>query len=298
MILEYIYTNDDTYSKKDYKTLRDVLQREFKLSRREIIKLKKNEAYTINNEFTFLDKELKDGDIIKVIVEFEESNDNIVPAKGNLDILFEDEYLLIVNKPSNMPVHPTSYHFNDTLSNIVRYYFDKNIINRKIRLVNRLDRDTTGIVIIAKDEITQDRLRKQMRTKEFKKTYLAIVDGILEKKEDIINAPIARKLPSIIEREVSNNGQEAITEYKVIKENKDKNISMLEIILKTGRTHQIRVHMKYIGHPILGDTLYSVESSLINRQALHSYKVSFIHPFTNMEMNIEAPLPTDMKLFN
>ena len=165
MILKYIYSDEESYSKKDYKTLRDILQREFKLSRREIIKLKKSKAYTINDEFTFLDKELKDGDIIKVIVDFEESNDNIVPVEGNLDILFEDEYLLIVNKPSNMPVHPTTYHYDDTLSNIVRYYFDKNNINRKIRLVNRLDRDTTGIVIIAKDEITQDRLRKQMRTR-------------------------------------------------------------------------------------------------------------------------------------
>ena len=296
MILKYIYSDEESYSKKDYKTLRDILQREFKLSRREIIKLKKSKAYTINDEFTFLDKELKDGDIIKVIVDFEESNDNIVPVEGNLDILFEDEYLLIVNKPSNMPVHPTAYHFDDTLSNIVRYYFDKNNINRKIRLVNRLDRDTTGIVIIAKDEISQDRLRKQMRAKEFKKTYLAIVDGILEKKEDTINAPIGRKLPSIIEREVSNNGQEAITKYKVIKEDKNLNISLLEIKLETGRTHQIRVHMQYIGHPILGDTLYGKESTLINRQALHAYQIRCIHPITNKELIVNAPIAEDMKI--
>ena len=296
MILKYIYSDEESYSKKDYKTLRDILQRGFKLSRREIIKLKKSKAYTINDEFTFLDKELKDGDIIKVIVDFEESNDSIVPVEGNLDILFEDDYLLIVNKPANMPVHPTTHHFDDTLSNIVRYYFDKNNINRKIRLVNRLDRDTTGIVIIAKDEITQDRLRKQMKTKEFKKTYLAIVNGILDKKEDIINAPISRKLPSIIERHVSPDGQEAITKYKVLKEDKNKDISLLEINLETGRTHQIRVHMQYIGHPILGDTLYGKESNLINRQALHAYKIRFIHPIINKELIINAPIADDMKI--
>ena len=166
-------------------------------------------------------------------------------------------------------------------------------LKRKIRIVNRLDRDTSGIVIFAKNEYIQECLISQMKDNIFLKEYIGILIGILDKKNGIIDAPIARKQGSIIERCIDENGQNAITHYTVDKELKD--LSVVHFILKTGRTHQIRVHSLHIGHPLLGDTLYGECSESINRQALHAYKVTFIHPITKEKMIIEAELPNDMK---
>ena len=158
-----------------------------------------------------------------------------------------------------------------------------------------MDRNTSGIVIFAKNEYIQECLIKQMKTKELKKEYLAIVCGILENSSGTLNFPIARKEGSIIERCVNPNGDPAITHYDVLKT--FNNLSLVHIVLETGRTHQIRVHFSYINHPVLGDTLYGNPSDLIARQALHSYKISFIHPITKENITITAPLPSDMKIF-
>lgn len=167
-------------------------------------------------------------------------------------------------------------------------------LKRKIRPVNRLDRDTTGIVIFAKNEYIQECLIKQMQDGTFKKEYLAILDGILEIKKGTIDAPISRKDGSIIERKIDiENGINAISHYEVIKENKGKNLSLVRFILETGRTHQIRLHSKYIGHPIIGDTLYGTASKLISRQALHSYKVELIHPITKKQITLVSEIPND-----
>lgn len=213
-----------------------------------------------------------------------------------LDILYEDEYLLIVNKPAGIPVHPSLEHFSDSLSNGVKFYFDQNKINKKIRPVNRLDRNTSGIVIFAKNEYIQERLSFQMKNKLFKKEYIALCEGIFEVNNGVIDANIDRKPGSIIERCVSIIGKKAITHYKVL--NNERNISKVLINLETGRTHQIRVHMAYIGHPIIGDDLYGKPSNLINRQALHAYKVTFIHPITNKQICITSNLPKDMNILN
>ena len=209
------------------------------------------------------------------------------------DILYEDESLLILNKPAGIPVHPSMEHYTDSLSNGVKYYFEQISLKRKIRPVNRLDRNTSGIVIFAKNQYIQECLIKQMKTDEFKKEYLALVNGSLSKKEQIILAPISRNENSIIERCVAANGSKAITIVELLK-NFD-NYSLIKCILKTGRTHQIRVHMQFIKHPILGDTLYGVPSDLINRQALHAYKICFSHPITKEKINIIAELPEDIK---
>ena len=183
-------------------------------------------------------------------------------------------------------------YYNFAAENIA-ILFDKLGLKKKIRIVNRLDRNTSGIVILAKNEYIQECLIKQMKTNEFKKEYLAIAKGILESKSGTLNFPIARKEGSIIERTVSSDGDSAITHYDVVKE--FNNLSLVHIVLETGRTHQIRVHFSYIGHPILGDTLYGSPSELINRQALHSYKLTFIHPVTKKVVSLEAPLPNDIK---
>ena len=238
------------------------------------------------------------GDTIIVDLDFDEENSNIVPSKMNLNIIYEDDAILVLNKPAGVAIHPSMRHFEDTLSNGVKYYFDSINLKRKIRPVNRLDSDTSGVVIFAKNEYVHSVLSNEMQKGLFKKEYIAICTGIFDKKDGTINASIGRKNDSIIERCVRDDGQEAITHYRVLNEfcNSDISYSELFINLETGRTHQIRVHTAYIGHPILGDSLYGNESNLINRQALHAYKVEFIHPITNKRLEFIAPIPDDMKL--
>lgn len=216
-----------------------------------------------------------------------------MPTKISINIIYEDEAYLVVNKPAGIPVHPSTDHYTDSLANGVIFYFNQIGLKKKIRPVNRLDKDTSGIVIFAKNEYIQECLIKQMKNKQFIKKYIAIVNGNLDNLEGIINAPIARKENSIIERCVSETGDTAITHYKVLKRND--NFDVIECILETGRTHQIRVHFAYLGHSLLSDTLYGVSSPLINRQALHAYEVEFIHPITKQKVKYIADIPDDFK---
>ena len=234
---------------------------------------------------------------VTVDLNFEEDNNNIVPIKMDLKIIYEDEALLIIDKPAGIPVHPSILHYTNSLSNGVKYYFDSINLKKKIRPVNRLDRNTSGIVIFAKNQYIQECLIHQMQTKEFKKTYLAVVEGHLKKLNGTIDAPITRKENSIIERCVAENGEKSITHYKVLKQNFEKNYDIGECLLETGRTHQIRVHLSYIGHPLIGDTLYGNNSKYISRQALHAYKVEFIHPITNKLTQFTSDVPKDFVSF-
>ena len=232
-------------------------------------------------------------DVITVNLDFEEQSENIISTKINLDIVFEDDCLLIINKPAGIAVHPSILHYTDSLSNGVKFYFESIGLKRKIRPVNRLDLNTSGLIIFAKNEYVQECLIQQMQSETLKKEYIALVSGHFDKPCGTINLPIARKQNSIIERCISSDGQEAITDYIVLEEYD--NISVVKCSLKTGRTHQIRVHMAAIGHPLLGDTLYGFSSDLINRQALHSYKISFIHPVSHQKLDFVCDLPDDMK---
>lgn len=278
-----------------YKTVRQVLKSEFNMSNKLITKLKFNKLILLNSTETYLDKLLSIGDVVSCSLDYEEESENIVPTKMDLNILYEDDCFLILNKSYNMPVHPSILHYDNSLSNGVKYYFDLIGLKKKIRPVNRLDRDTTGIVIFAKNEYIQECLIKQMQNKTFYKEYLAILNGVPNPPSGVIDAPIARKENSIIERCINPNGDSAISCYKVIDTNFKSDISLVSFVLKTGRTHQIRLHSKFIGHPILGDTLYGVPSALIKRQALHSYKVRFIHPITKKKLKLEAPIPSDIQ---
>lgn len=287
MILKYI-VNDNKYE-----NIKQILKEEFQMSDRLIIKLKQYNFIFLNNSPTFINTQVKIGDLLECSLEWTEENDNIVPTKMDLSILYEDESMLIVNKPPFMTIHPSCRHFSTSLSNGIRFYFDEIGLKKKIRTVNRLDKDTSGLVIFAKNEYIQECLIKQMKNKIFQKKYLAIVEGTLDRKNGTINAPIARKENSIIERCVSQNGDMAITHFQVVQE--FKNYSLISLLLETGRTHQIRVHSKYIGHPIIGDTLYGFSSPLISRQALHAYEVSFTHPVTKQNLTFTSNLPEDMK---
>ena len=278
-----------------YKTIYEILKQEFEISDRLLLRLKKEKKIFLNNQKSYSRASIKNGDVISVLIDFKEESSNIVPTKMELNILFEDEYLLIANKPSNIAIHPSHTHYSNSLSNGVKYYFDSINLKKKIRIVNRLDKNTSGIVIFAKNEYIQECLIRQMKNNTFKKEYIAIVDGILTEKIGTISASIARKDNSIIERCISPNGASAITHYKVLKEYTSH--SLVQFILETGRTHQIRVHSAYIGHSITGDTLYGNTSQYISRQALHCSKLSFIHPISHKKMCIEAPIPQDMYNF-
>ena len=292
MELEFIVKDEN------YFNIKEVLKVHFEISDRLLIKLKKNKKIYLNNTPAYVDKQIKQGDIIKIDMNFEEESENIIPIEMNLNIIFEDNYLLIINKPAGIPVHPSIAHYKNSLSNGVKYYFNTIGLNKKIRPVNRLDKDTSGIVIFAKHEYIQEHLIKQMKTSIFKKEYQAILTGHLTNKNGKIAAPIARKDGSIIEREINfETGENATTYYMVLNEFYINNtpLSLVNFLLETGKTHQIRLHSKYLGNPIIGDTLYGKESDLINRQALHAYKISFIHPISKENIILEIDLPDDMK---
>lgn len=282
--------------KNNTQTINSILQNELKISSKLLYKLIKLNKIELNHKPCDTRKTGNLEDTITVNFDYEEDNSNIVPTKMDLNIVFEDDWLLVVNKPAGIAIHPSVLHYSDSLCNGIRFYFDKIGLKKKIRPVNRLDLNTSGLVVFAKCEYIQECLINQMKNNQFKKEYLAVCDGIFNEKSGTINLPIARKENSIIERCISENGQTAITHYEVLKE--FDNYSLVKCSLETGRTHQIRVHMSAIGHPLLGDSLYGSISDLINRQALHCYNLQFIHPVYNNDLNFFGDLPNDFKIFD
>ncbi len=282
-------------SKLENKSVKDILKNSLNLSNRLIIKLKKYNQIYCNDKICYTNHIVKLNDIIKVNIDFVQE-DNIVPMHNDLDILYQDDSMLIVNKPAGVPTHPSMQHFNNTLSNYVKAYYLENNINTLIRPVNRLDKDTSGIVVFAKNQYIQESLIRQMQQHIFKKYYSCIIQGILSEKNGTITLPIARENDSIIKRCVNKNGQPAITNYTVEKEFEldSKKYSLLSIYLQTGRTHQIRVHFSHIGHPLLGDWLYGTKSKYISRQALHCQQIKFIHPINKEKVTITCPTPNDI----
>lgn len=285
--MKLAYVNSNKYS-----NVKEVLKARFSMSDRLLLKLKKLDKIYLNGNVTSANHSVLENDLIECYLDYEEDNSNIVPTEMSLNIIYEDEAYIVVNKPAGIPVHPSMDHYTDSLSNGIAFYFNQIGLKKKIRPVNRLDKDTSGIVIFAKNEYIQECLVRQMKSKEFIKKYIAVVDGNLDNLEGTINAPIARKEGSIIERCVSATGDIAITHYKVLKREPD--FDIVECILGTGRTHQIRVHFAYLGHSLLGDTLYGTSSNLINRQALHAYEVEFIHPLSKKKVKYIATVPEDL----
>jgi 23S rRNA pseudouridine1911/1915/1917 synthase len=235
---------------------------------------------------------LKADDIVKVIFPPENPSEGVIGENIKLEILFEDPYILVVNKPAGMSTIPSREHPNGSLANALLGYYEEIGIRATSHIVTRLDRDTSGIVLIAKHRHVHHLFSKQQQNGHVKRTYEAFAEGSLKLEMGSIEEPIGRKTESIIEREVRNDGQYACTHYKVLKRYKE--FTHVELQLETGRTHQIRVHMSFIDHPLLGDDLYGGNLKLIERQALHCKKVHFIHPFNGKEMTFTASLPLDM----
>ena len=250
------------------------------------------EALTRNGQRIGGREQLLTGDHFRVRLLETVDSDGIVPVSMPLSILYEDEDILVINKPADMPVHPSIGNYTNTLANGVAAYLDAKDEHRPVRCLNRLARDTSGALILAKNAFSAAVLSTQMRNRQIRRTYLAVVEGITPP-NGTISAPISRVDDSVIERHVDFlRGEPAVTHYERLEVKNEH--SLLEIHLETGRTHQIRVHMGYIGHPLPADYLYHPVYDCFKRQPLHSLQLEFRHPVTDKPMCLLAPVSEDM----
>ena len=279
---------------KDYKSISDFLKSKGYTSSN-IVELKKYEnGIVLNGTWAYMNQKPAILDRLLVRVCEYKKSENILPVFIKLDIKYEDEDIVVLNKPSDMPIHPSLNNYENSMANALMYYYrDKNFV---FRCINRLDRDTTGLSVVAKHFLSAGILNTFMQRREIKRVYNAIVedDGSLTE-SGTVDAPIAREDNTLIKRRVSKEGQRAITHFKVLK--RLRGASLIELRLDTGRTHQIRVHMSYIGHPLVGDYLYNERyyDKENVRPLLHSKSLSFTHPITGEDLYLECELPKDFK---
>ncbi|MEA1974827.1 MAG: RluA family pseudouridine synthase [Bacillota bacterium] len=270
----------------------DFLIKDYNFSQRLLRRLKKSNSIFLNGKSASVRETIFCDDILEIL--FEDEKLNYEPEKMNLKILYEDGDILIVDKEPFMVVHPTKTHLNNTLANGIADYFIKNNIKKRIRFVNRLDMNTSGIIIIAKNSYAHQYIQNQMQEKTIKKKYIAILTNSFPYDEGIIELPIGKLESGDIKRKVFDGGKDSITIFKTLESFK-KNGAVVEIDLKTGRTHQIRVHFSHYNNSLLGDDLYGVKSSLIDRQALHSFYLRIKVPREKDFIEINSDLPDDMK---
>ena len=265
------------------------------LTRSYINKLCKEERAALNGKTSKGNKKCKEGDVITLQVP-EPTELEILPEEMNLDIVYEDQDVILINKPKGMVVHPAAGHYSGTLVNGLMAHCKDDLsgINGVLRpgIVHRIDKDTTGILIVCKNDMAHQSIAKQLYDHSITRKYHAIVYGNIKEEEGTVNAPIGRSLKDRKKMGIVMDGKHAVTHYKVLKRLK-KGFTYIECQLETGRTHQIRVHMKYIGHPLPGDFLYNPDYRIIKRQPLHSFQLEFAHPVTGENMCITAPVPED-----
>lgn len=268
------------------------LSEKLDLSRSKIQKLIDNKKVIVNNKFVSANYKIKMGDLIEVN---DDLNYEINIEKENipLDIVYEDDDLLIVNKESGMVTHPAPGHYTKTLVNALLYKFDiSTTTDIRPGIVHRLDKDTSGLMVVAKNEKTHEKLSEMIKNKEVKRHYIALVEGEIQHETGTIDAPIGRDQYDRQKMAVTDiNGKDSITHFKVLKRYKNK--TLVECILETGRTHQIRVHMKYINHPVVNDPIYNKKKSDDFGQMLHSKSIEFIHPITKKEIYFEVEPPKE-----
>lgn len=260
-------------------------------SGRKIQKLTRKKGILLNGKSVFLQKKINPGDTLRVL-NLEDASYGVQPEPGPIEILYEDDYLMVLNKPPFQLVHPTGQTTGGTLANFLAYHLEQRGVVTTIRPVHRLDRDTSGCIIFAKDAHSQTILEQQLKEGVLKRTYQALVTGTVQPPSGTIDAPIGPhpRLPN--RRAVQEKGDQAITHYRTI--DSFANASLLELSLETGRTHQIRVHLAHLGHPVVGDKMYGTRSPLIPRQALHAHSVTFKHVKDHQEVTIQAPKPEDL----
>ena len=273
---------------KEENKLKSELLDKMNISVRMLCSIKKEKSVTVNGKYVPMHTMVCGGDIIKIELPHE-SNEYEAQQMG-IEVLYEDFDLLVVEKPFGMVVHPTRNHLENTMLNALKYYFDENGIKSKVRFVNRLDRDTSGILIVAKNAYAHSVLTKDTSMWEMHKKYIAVVEGKLDE-SGTIRLPIIKSEDGI-RRMVDENGQECVTHYRTIKSNE--RASFVELELETGRTHQIRVHMSAIGLPIFGDELYGGNMDFIERQALHCIELGFYSPRLEKEIRVKTKLHDDI----
>ncbi len=285
MYIRYLVTKENQDQKAS-----QILKKQLKFSRVELRRIKRDAGLMVNGKEVRLNCPVKEGDLIQV--NFYDGEQKVAPQDISLDILYEDDHILVVNKPANMLVHPLSYHSMNTLANGVIHHWQQQGFCSKFRAVSRLDKDTSGIILIAKNSYICHQLAQQINQGICRRKYLAVVHNEISTDSGIIDLPIGRPKEGSLILGVTPHGKKAVTHYAVVRHLIDG--TLVKLSLETGRTHQIRVHMQYIGHPLMGDELYGGGMELIQRQALHSWQLEFNHPVTKESIMLEAPLPADI----
>ncbi len=285
-------------AKDQGKSVKQLLKSQMQLSERLVKQLKLSGKILLNSVPVHVNARVSEGDLLEALVELDEHNESIIPEPMDLDILYEDETLIAINKPTDMVVHPTFRHQTGTVANGLMHHLLGKGVKTLVRPVSRLDRNTSGILLFALNPYIQECLIRQMHDKIFIKKYIGIVHGTFHENNGTIDLPIERLAGSIMLRHISQEGAPSVTHYEVLECFKD--ASYLKFMLETGRTHQIRVHCQAIGHPLLGDTLYPLPAfqshydAIISRHALHSHLTEFIHPYTKKHLELTAPIPEDI----
>ncbi len=288
--------NDNTLSyvvdpQDHYIYLRDVLKSHMQISHSLLTKLKLQNKIRVNGQVTLTNYRLQADDQVTVDIDLEEEN-TIEPEDIPLDIVYEDIDLLVINKPPGLAVHPVKGIFGGTLANAVTYYWGQQGRSMLFRPINRLDKDTSGLILIGKSQYAHQAIFRQQKQGTVSRKYQALVEGMIQEDSGCINLPIAHLDPRFCARTIDLSGKQAITNYLVL--NRYEGFTLLSLTLGTGRTHQIRVHLSQAGYPICGDVLYGSPSPLISRQALHAGQLALKQPRTGARLHFETPLPPDM----
>lgn len=273
------------------RTVESLLRFKIGLSSTIIRKLKRCSGIAVNNQIAYIKDRVETGDTLSIDLEDDNQTD-VEPQNIPIKIVYEDEHLLVVDKPPNMLVHPLKHEPYNTLANAVIHYYQQNNLKTSFRPVYRLDRNTSGLVVIAKHAVAGCKLSQQLHSDSFRRRYLAVVHGIVFQRRAAVALPIIRCADSNVKHTIAPHGKKAVTYYHV--EKYFYNSTLVKLELKTGRTHQIRVHLSSIGFPLIGDTLYGGRPEGINRQALHCNCLELIHPITREKLFLEVPLPDDM----
>jgi pseudouridine synthase, RluA family len=268
-----------------------ILRHKFHFSLKVLQRLKQGERVWVNGRFTYLTARGKEGELLSIQL-FSGEEASIPGENLPLDVLYEDDYLLAVNKPVGQVVHPNHRYLTNTLGNAVVGYWERRGEHRQYRPIHRIDRNTSGVVVIAKNQFAHQQLAWQLERGQLHKRYYGFVQGVVSKTSGTIDNPIGFAPDSFIKRQIHTDGQAARTHYRVLKHYP--RATLLEFILETGRTHQIRAHCEGFGHPLLGDDLYGGDLTHISRQALHSGVYAFLHPATGLPVSIRAPFPEDL----
>ncbi len=276
-------------------TLNELFQNIWKAPKKSIHQFRMGQGIKVNGQTPLWNKELTQGDRLQLSL-FDPGTPSLVPAYHDIDVLYEDDHVLILNKPAGMDTHPNGPEQSDTLANAALYHLQCQGELLVPRHIHRLDRDTTGAVLFAKTALAGGILDKMLEEREIKRTYLALAEGCIQKKKGTINEPIGRDRHDQTRRRVSKTGQHAVTHYQVLEYRKQEDLTLVKVRLDTGRTHQIRVHFSHIGHPLAGDRLYG-GSGLFHRQALHAAHIELLHPFTREKISCHAPFLDKKPIF-